>query len=240
MAPIGTAPRQRSALSLTVLISGTGSNLRAILAAIDQGTCAAQVRAVVSDRANAQGLALATERGIPTAIVKLSDYASRSAWDDALARTVQGFAPDLVVLAGFMKIVGEHMLAAFEGRILNVHPALLPAFPGNDGPAQAIAAGVRISGCTVHVVDGGVDTGPIVAQAAVRVLANDDAESLHARIQHAEHALFPAVIHGIARGAIKLGARISAASAAPCDERSMLLSPAVEPPDSAPPDSELP
>jgi len=228
MAPIGTAPRQRSALSLTVLISGTGSNLRAILAAIDAGTCDATVRAVVSDRASAQGLSLATERGIPTAIVKLSDYEDRPAWDAALARTVAGFAPDVVVLAGFMKIVGEHMLAAFEGRILNVHPALLPAFPGNDAPAQAIAAGVRISGCTVHVVDGGVDTGPVVAQAAVRVLPNDDAESLHARIQHAEHTLFPAVIHGLARGTIRLGARISAATGAPSDERAMLLSPAVE------------
>jgi phosphoribosylglycinamide formyltransferase 1 len=227
MAPIGTDSRQRSALPLTVLISGAGSNLRAILAAIDGGTCDATVRAVVSDRASAQGLALATERGIPTAIVKLSDYPDRSAWDAALARTVSGFAPDLVVLAGFMKIVGEHMLAAFEGRILNVHPALLPAFPGSDGPAQAIAAGVRISGCTVHVVDGGVDTGPVVAQAAVRVLANDDAESLHARIQHAEHALFPAVIHGIARGSIKLGTRIIAADVPPGDERTVLLSPAL-------------
>jgi phosphoribosylglycinamide formyltransferase-1 len=218
------------ALELTVLISGTGSNLRAILAAIDAGTCDATVRAVVSDRASAQGLSLATERGIPTATVKLSDYEDRAAWDAALARTVASFEPDLVVLAGFMKIVGEHMLAAFEGRILNVHPALLPAFPGNDAPAQAIAANVKISGCTVHVVDGGVDTGPIVAQAAVRVLANDDAESLHARIQHAEHSLFPAVIDGIARGAIKLGARIGAAAGTPSDERAVLISPAVAAP----------
>lgn len=207
MAPVGTAPRQRSALRLTVLISGTGSNLRAILAAIEAGTCDAVVDAVISDRASAEGLKLATERGIATRIVKLGDYESRDAWDAALARTVQSFAPELVVLAGFMKIVGAHMLAAFSGRILNVHPALLPAFPGNDGPAQAIAAKVKLSGCTVHVVDGGVDTGPIVAQAAVRVLPSDDAETLHARIQRAEHKLFPAVIHGIASGQIVLGER---------------------------------
>jgi phosphoribosylglycinamide formyltransferase-1 len=227
MAPTGTAPRARAALQLTVLISGTGSNLRAILAAIDAGTCDAVVQAVISDRASAQGLSLATERGIATRIVKLSDYESREAWDAALARTVQSFAPELVVLAGFMKIVGAHMLAAFSGRILNVHPALLPAFPGNDGPAQALAANVRITGCTVHVVDGGVDTGPIVAQAAVRVLPSDDAETLHARIQRAEHALFPAVIHGIARGVIALGERAGVPSAS-LDDAAMLISPQLE------------
>jgi phosphoribosylglycinamide formyltransferase-1 len=215
------------ALSLTVLISGTGSNLGAILAAIEAGCCDAVVRAVISDRSNAAGLSLATERGIPTAIVKLADYESRAAWDRALARTVQSFAPQLVVLAGFMKIVGEHMLAAFPHRILNVHPALLPAFPGNDGPAQAIAAGVRLTGCTVHVVDGGVDTGPIVAQAAVRVLDSDDAETLHARIQRAEHQLFPAVIHGIARGAIELGPRPKRAVGVD-DDDALLISPKLD------------
>jgi phosphoribosylglycinamide formyltransferase-1 len=228
MAPIRTAPRERSVLQLTVLISGTGSNLRAILAAIDAGTCDAVVRAVISDRASAQGLSLATERGIPTCVVKLSDYESRDAWDAALTRAVQSFTPDLVVLAGFMKIVGAHMLAAFSGRVLNVHPALLPAFPGNDGPAQAIAAKVRITGCTVHIVDGGVDTGPIVAQAAVRVLPGDDAESLHARIQLAEHTLFPAVIHGIARGAITLDERAAVPSAT-LHDTAMLISPLLDP-----------
>lgn len=218
------------ALQLTVLISGTGSNLRAILAAIEAGACDAVVRAVVSDRASAAGLSLATERGIPTAIVKLADFESREAWDAALARCVQGFTPDLVVLAGFMKILGAHMLAAFPGRILNVHPALLPAFPGNDGPAQALAARVRITGCTVHIVDGGVDTGPIVAQAAVRVLEGDDAQKLHQRIQQAEHQLFPAVLHGIARGAIRLGRAQSerASEATPDDDTAVLISPKLD------------
>jgi len=215
------------ALSLTVLISGTGSNLQAILAAIDAGRCDAIVRAVISDRAGAKGLSLATERNIPTVIVKLSDYESRSAWDAALTRTVQSFAPDLVVLAGFMKLVGEHMLAAFPRRVLNMHPALLPAFPGVDAPAQAIAARVRITGCTVHIVDGGVDTGPVVAQAAVRVLASDDAQALHKRIQRAEHKLFPAVIDGIARGAIALD---PAAGTGACSEEdtAILISPQLD------------
>jgi phosphoribosylglycinamide formyltransferase-1 len=228
MALLGTAPRERSALQLTVLISGTGSNLRAILAAIEAGQCDAEVRAVISDRASAEGLKLATERGIPTAIVKLADHPDRTAWDAALTRTVQSFAPELVVLAGFMKIVGAHMLAAFNGRILNVHPALLPAFPGSDAPAQAIAAKVKLSGCTVHVVDGGVDTGPIVAQAAVRVLPGDDAQALHARIQRAEHKLLPAVIHGVARGQIGLGERVTAASVT-LDDAAMLISPQLDP-----------
>ena len=214
-------------LSLTVLISGAGSNLRAILAAIDAGQCDAIVRAVISDRPSAPGLALATERNIATAIVKLSDYESRAAWDAALARTVQSYTPDVVVLAGFMKIVGEHMLAAFAQRILNVHPSLLPAFPGTDAPVQAIAAGARLTGCTVHLVDGGVDTGPIVAQAAVRVLPSDDAEALHKRIQRAEHVLFPAVLDGLARGAISLAAQRDRGTST-SEDTAMLVSPQLD------------
>jgi len=127
-------------LSLTVLVSGTGSNLGAILAAIDAGTCDACVRAVISDRSQAKGLSLATERNIATAVIKLADYPSRPAWDDALTATVQNFDPDVVVLAGFMKIIGAPMVAAFAGGILNVHPSLLPAFPGTEAPARALAA----------------------------------------------------------------------------------------------------
>jgi phosphoribosylglycinamide formyltransferase-1 len=214
-------------LSLTVLISGAGSNLKAILAAIAAGQCDAVVRAVISDRPGAPGLALATERDIATAVVKLSDYESRAAWDAALARTVQSYAPDVVVLAGFMKIVGKHMLATFSQRILNVHPSLLPAFPGTDAPAQAIAAGARITGCTVHLVDGGVDTGPIVAQAAVRVLPSDDADALHKRIQRAEHVLFPAVLNGLARGVITLAARRDRGTAT-SEDTAMLVSPQLD------------
>ena len=115
------------------------------------------------------------------------------------------FAPGLVVLAGFMRLLGPSMLGSFPGRIMNVHPALLPAFPGKDGAAQAVAAKVSLSGCTVHIVDAGVDTGPILAQAAVPVLPSDDAESLQTRIQGAEHRLLPMVVHAIARGHYELG-----------------------------------
>jgi phosphoribosylglycinamide formyltransferase-1 len=217
-------------LSLAVLISGTGSNLNAILTAIDARRCDAVVRAVISDRSSAKGLELAAARGIPTAVVKLSEHADREAWDAALTERVRAFDPQLVVLAGFMKIVGKHMLAAFEQRMLNVHPALLPAFPGSDGPAQALAAGVRLSGCTVHLVDGGLDSGPIVAQAAVPVLDGDDVATLHARIQRAEHRLLPAVIDGIARGAIVLGrAPAQAQAAAIAPPTASLFSPAIDP-----------
>ena len=194
-------------MDVVVLVSGRGSNLRAILRAIDEGRCAVRVAAVIADRQSAEALALATERGIATRAVRPKDYPDREAWDAALAEAIASYAPGLVVLAGFMRIVGPSVLARFPWRVVNVHPALLPAFPGMDGPAQAVAKGVRLSGCTVHVVDGGVDTGPILAQAAVPVLPSDDAASLHARIQVAEHRLLPAVIDAIARGDITPGER---------------------------------
>ncbi len=187
-----------------VLVSGRGSNLRAILEAIDAGRCRAQVTAVLADRGSAPALQLAARRGIPTAVVRPADHPDRAAWDAALAAAIGAYAPSLVVLAGFMRIVGPAVLARFGGRIINVHPALLPAFPGMDAPRQAVAAGARISGCTVHVVDAGVDTGPILAQAAVPVRPDDDPDALHARIQRAEHALLPAVVDWIATGALEL------------------------------------
>jgi phosphoribosylglycinamide formyltransferase 1 len=192
-------------LHLAVLVSGRGSNLRALLEAIDAGRCAAQVVGVLSDRADAPALELARERGIATGVLPAKSQPDRAAWDRALAHELAAWAPDLVVLAGFMRIVGGAVLERFRGRIINVHPALLPAFPGIDAPAQAVRARVTLSGCTVHVVDAGVDTGPVLAQAAVRVLPDDDAATLHARIQRAEHALLPAVVHAIAVGSLVLG-----------------------------------
>jgi phosphoribosylglycinamide formyltransferase-1 len=192
-------------MKIAVLASGRGSNLRAIAEAIDRGQCSARVVSVVSDKADAAALGFASERGIATAVVSPKAHASRELWDAALAETVASFSPELVVLAGFMRIVGASMLARFPQRIVNVHPALLPSFPGAHGARDAIAKGVRISGCTVHVVDAGVDTGPILAQAAVAVLPGDDEASLQARIQRSEHRLLPAVIDAIAKGAITLG-----------------------------------
>jgi phosphoribosylglycinamide formyltransferase-1 len=191
-------------MDIVVLVSGRGSNLKAICSAIDAGTCDANIVGVVSDRKKAAALDFADARGIPTRIVSLRKGDDRDLWNDALAETVGSLKPDLVVLAGFMRVLGAPLLEGFPGRIINVHPALLPAFPGHNGPQDALEAGVRVSGCTVHIVDAGVDTGPIIAQAAVPVVDGDSAESLHARIQAQEHRLLPAVIHQIAIGAITL------------------------------------
>lgn len=210
-------------LRLAVLISGRGTNLVAILDAIARGACDAHVALVVSDRPSAAGLAAAAARGIRTDVVRMADHASRAAWDEALALRVAEAEPELVVLAGFMRVVGPAFLSRFADRIINVHPALLPLFPGTDGPAQALAAKVRISGCSVHVVDAGIDTGPVLAQAAVRVLPDDSVESLHERIQRAEHRLLPEVIHAIARDAIRLSPTIALDGAR--DDGTMFCSP---------------
>lgn len=213
-------------MDVVVLVSGRGSNLRAIQASIDSGLCRARIRGVVSDRHEAEALGFAGERAIPTAVVRPKDFESREHWDAALAERVAEFEPSLVVLAGFMRIVGPAMLSRFPHSMLNVHPALLPAFPGADGPSQAIAKGVRLSGCTVHLVDAGVDTGPILAQAAVLVLPADDASSLHARIQAEEHKLLPAVIDAIAKGWIIPGPQPAFSEQCPFG-RGVLVSPMI-------------
>ena len=191
-------------MNAVVLVSGRGSNLRASCAAIDAGMCDANLVGVVSDRKGAAALQFAEDRGIPTRVVPLRKGDDRELWNARLVVEVAQLDPDLIVLAGFMRLLGPPLLERFPGRIINVHPALLPSFPGHSGPRDALEGGVKISGCTVHVVDSGVDTGPIIAQAAVPVLADDDADSLHARIQVQEHRLLPRVIHQIATGAIAL------------------------------------
>jgi phosphoribosylglycinamide formyltransferase-1 len=215
-------------LRLVVLVSGRGTNLAAIQHAIDAGHCDAQIASVISDRPSAQALVLAAQSGTRTAVVKLRDYPTREAWDEALTERVAESEPQLVVTAGFMKIVGPTFLAKFSPRIINTHPALLPLFPGTDGPGLAIAAGVRISGCTVHVVDGGVDSGPILAQAAVPVAVGDTRDSLHERILRAEHRLLPQVIHAIARNTITLEPTLRIHAS--CDDRSELFSPLFDDP----------
>ncbi len=182
-----------------MLISGSGSNLQALLAACADPAYGAQVVAVGADREGAAGLDRAAEAGVPTFVHKVKDYAERSDWDRALTESVAEHRPDLVVLAGFMKLVGTDFLQEFEGRCVNTHPALSPSFPGMHGPADALAYGVKVTGCTLFVVDNGVDTGPIVAQAAVAVLDDDDAESLHERIKVAERALLVDTVGRMAR-----------------------------------------
>jgi len=192
---------------LVVLVSGSGTNLQALLDACADPAYGARVVAVGADRDEIEGLARAERAGIPTFTRKLGDFTDRELWDRALADTVAGFEPDLVVLAGFMKLVSDDFLARFEGRVVNTHPALSPSFPGTQGPAEAIAYGVKVTGCTLFVVDGGVDTGPIVAQESVPVLEGDDAESLHERIKVTERAMLVSAVGRMAREGIRIDGR---------------------------------
>jgi phosphoribosylglycinamide formyltransferase-1 len=180
-------------LRLVVLISGTGTLLQALLDAIQAGTLDAAVVAVGADGA-AEGLVRAEKLGIDTFVLPLRKGMDRSAWDEELARRVGAYDPDLVISAGFMKIVGPAFLAVFSGRFINTHPALLPSFPGAHGVRDALAAGVKVTGCTVFAVDAGVDTGPIIAQESVAVLPDDDEETLHERIKTVERRLLVEVV----------------------------------------------
>lgn len=189
-------------LELVVLVSGSGSNLQAILDAIAGGALDARVRLVVSNLEGVKALARASEAGVATCVLPHKGFASRKDFDAALAEVVRGAfeRPErgVVVLAGFMRILGPTFLDAFPQRVVNIHPSLLPAFPGVDAQRQAFDKGVRITGCTVHLVDAGTDTGPILAQAAVPVLDDDDRDRLAARILVQEHRLLPAVLQWLA------------------------------------------
>lgn len=174
---------------LVVLVSGSGTNLQALLDACADPSYGARVVAVGADRDGIEGLERADRAGVPTFVKKVADFTSREHWDRAMADTVAGFEPDLLVLAGFMKLVGEEFHNRFGGRIVNTHPALSPSFPGMHGPAEALAYGVKVTGCTLFVVDEGIDTGPIVAQTPVLVEDDDTVESLHERIKAAERRM---------------------------------------------------
>ena len=176
---------------VVVLVSGSGTLLQAVLDAAD---LPARVVAVGADRTGVAGLERAERAGVPTFVTRLKDHPDRTAWDRALTKAVTAYEPDLVVSAGFMKILGPEFLAAFGGRVINTHPALLPAFPGSHAVADALAYGVRVTGCTVHLVDAGVDTGPIVAQEAVSVTPGEDVDALHERIKVVERRLLVDVI----------------------------------------------
>lgn len=174
---------------LVVLVSGSGTNLQALLDAAADPSYGAKIVAVGADRDDIEGLARAERAGVPTFVCKVGDYTSREYWDRALTDRVAAFEPSVVVLAGFMKLVGERFLERFGGRTVNTHPALSPAFPGMHGPRDALAYGVKVTGCTLFVVDGGVDTGPIVDQRVVPIEDTDDVESLHERIKGAERQM---------------------------------------------------
>ena len=174
---------------LVVLISGSGTNLQALLDACVDPAYGARVVAVGADRDGIEGLARAERAGIPTFVRDVGTFETRSGWDQAVTDAVSRFDPDLVVLAGFMKLVGSTFLSAFAGRVVNTHPALSPSFPGMHGPRDALAHGVKVTGATLFLVDEGVDTGPIVAQTAVAVHDDDTVESLHERIKGAERVM---------------------------------------------------
>ena len=184
---------------LVVLVSGEGTNLQALIDASRDADYGARVVAVGADRGNINGLARAERAGLPTFVIRLADYPGREEWDAALARACAGYAPDLVVLAGFMKLVGKPFLDSFGGRCVNTHPALLPSFPGKHGVRDALAHGVKVTGCTVLLVDDGVDAGPIVAQASVPVAGDDDEDTLHERIKVAERALLAGTVGRMVR-----------------------------------------
>jgi phosphoribosylglycinamide formyltransferase-1 len=172
-----------------VLVSGTGTNLAALLEATADPAYGATVVAVGADRDGIEGLARAERAGVPTFVLRVPDFPDRGAWDAAFADEVAKHEPDLVVSAGFMKLAGEEFLARFGGRYVNTHPALLPSFPGMHGVRDALAHGAKVTGCTLFVVDGGIDTGPIIAQRAVEVADGDDEASLHERIKAAERSM---------------------------------------------------
>jgi phosphoribosylglycinamide formyltransferase-1 len=185
---------------LGVLISGRGSNLQSIIDAVRAGELDATIAVVVSNRAEAAGLARAREAGITALFLNPRDFASRDDYDQAIAETLRAHDVGLVCLAGFMRLVGPRLLDAYPARILNIHPSLLPSFPGLDAQQQALSHGVRLSGATVHLVTSELDGGPIIVQSAVPVLDHDSVESLSARILAEEHRLYPEAIRLVLRG----------------------------------------
>jgi phosphoribosylglycinamide formyltransferase-1 len=190
--------------NIVILISGRGSNMEAVVRAAKAEQWPARVVAVISNRADASGLAFAAEHGIKTAVVANKDYASRAEFDAALQAVIDGYAPDLVVLAGFMRILTEQFVAHYAGRMLNIHPSLLPLFPGLATHAQALAAGVAEHGATVHFVTAELDHGPMVLQAAVPVLPDDTVETLSARVLEQEHVIYPRAVRWFVEGRLTI------------------------------------
>ena len=188
-------------------MSGSGTTLQALLDASGDPEWGASVVAVGADREGTLGEKRAADLGIATFVLKVPDFPTREDWDAALTETVAQHAPDIIVLAGFMKLVGKHFLNRFEGKTLNTHPALSPSFPGMHGPRDALEHGVKVTGCTLFVVDDGVDTGPIVAQAAVPVLDDDTEDSLHERIKTVERAMLVDTIGRMAREGFTVSGR---------------------------------
>jgi phosphoribosylglycinamide formyltransferase 1 len=187
---------------IAILISGRGSNMQALLAA----KLPCHIAAVISNRADAEGLQLAAQHGITTRVLSHRDYADRASFDVALAALIDSFQPDFVVLAGFMRILTDQFVNQYQGRLINIHPSLLPAYTGMNTHERALQDGVKIHGCTVHFVTPTLDHGPIIIQAAVPVLTNDTQLSLSERVLRAEHEIYPQAIHWLCSGQVRLNA----------------------------------
>jgi len=194
-------------LKIGVLVSGSGTNLQSIIDAIESKRLNAAIKAVISDNPQAFALERAKKHGIPCEVILKKDFPSREAFDSFLSERLNGHGVDLVVLAGFMRIISKVMLEAYPMRIMNIHPSLLPSFPGLDVQKKALDFGVRFSGCTVHFVDEGLDSGPIIIQAAVPVNDNDTVEDLKKRILAEEHRIYPQAIELFAEGRLEIRGR---------------------------------
>jgi phosphoribosylglycinamide formyltransferase-1 len=194
-------------LKLGILISGNGSNLQSIIDYIEKGSLKATIKIVISNNPDAYGLTRAKKHGIPVVILKNGDFINKEDFDLELINILKNNSVDLVILAGFMRVLTPTFLKAFTQKIMNIHPALLPSFPGIHGQKQALEYGVKLSGCTVHFVDEGVDTGPIIIQSAVQVFDDDTEETLAARILKEEHRIYPQAIQFYTEGKIEIKGR---------------------------------
>ncbi len=192
---------------IAVLVSGSGSNLQAIIDASEAGAIPAKIGVVLSNNAEAYGLVRARNHGIPAEVVDHRSFENREAFDARMVEIIRSYGAELVCLAGFMRVVTPVFLRAFPQRIINIHPALLPSFPGTHGPRQALRYGVRFSGCTVHFLDEGVDTGPVIVQAVVPVYEDDTEETLAARILKEEHRIYPMAIRLFLEGKLSISGR---------------------------------
>ena len=189
---------------IVILISGRGSNMEALIAARDSGTLPVEIVAVISNRPDASGLETAERSGITAHYIDHRAFSERDAFDAALAECIDGFAPDLVVLAGFMRILGDPFVRHYAGRMMNIHPSLLPSFPGMHTHRRALDEGVRVHGCTVHFVTPALDHGPVIIQAAVPVLDSDDEATLAARVLGQEHRVYPQAVRWFAEDRLRV------------------------------------
>ena len=206
--------------SLVILISGRGSNMEALIEAKLPG----RIAAVISNRPNASGLEIARRHGLETIVLDQLSYSGREAFDDALAQSIDAYKPDLIALAGFMRILGNDFVNRYQGKLINVHPSLLPAFPGLHTHRRALQEGVKIHGCTVHFVTAQMDCGPIIIQAAVQVLPDDTEQTLAARVLQQEHRIYPEAVRWFMEGRLKIAGSAVDVSNAVFDD-SILYSP---------------